>query len=70
MSAPSLFAKNAETIARVMANKKVNPKGIGSDIRIVQYFINRAGNGLSVRRRHELEKAERLLQEGAKKAKP
>jgi hypothetical protein len=37
-----LFAKDAHTIARVMATKKVSPKGLGSAIRMVQYFINEA----------------------------
>jgi Protein of unknown function (DUF3175) len=57
------FRKDAETIARVMASKKVSPKGIGSGIKMVQYYINRAGKGLSPRRRQELEKAKRILQE-------
>ena len=64
-----VFEKDAETIARVMASKKVSPKGIGSAIRMVQYFINRGGKGLSARRKAELEKAKRLLQEKSKKAK-
>ena len=59
----NLFTQNAETIARAMASKRVSPKGIGSGIRMVQYFINRAGKGLSASRRRELEKAKRLLQE-------
>jgi hypothetical protein len=58
-----LFTKDAETIAKAMASKKVSPKGIGSGIRMVQYFINRAGKTLPVARRQELEKAKRLLQE-------
>jgi tRNA(adenine34) deaminase len=60
-----LFTKDAETIARNLANKKVSPKGIGSGIRMLQYFINRAGKGLSQLRRRELEKAKRLMQERA-----
>jgi hypothetical protein len=28
-----------------MASKKVSPKGIGSGIRMIQFFINRAGKG-------------------------
>ena len=52
-----LFAKDAQTIARVMASKKVSPKGIGSAIRMIQFFINRAGKGLTARRRKNLEKA-------------
>jgi len=59
---PGLFAKDADTIARVMATKKVSPKGLGSAIRMVQYFINRAGANLPARRRRELERAKRLLQ--------
>ena len=57
-----LFAKDAETIARVMATKKVSPKGIGSGIRLVQFFLNRAGKNLPARQRRELERAKRLLQ--------
>ena len=58
-----IFTKNAEIIARVMAKPEVSPKGIGSAIRMVQYFINRSGKGLSKARKKELEKAKRLLQE-------
>ncbi|MBO0699831.1 MAG: DUF3175 domain-containing protein [Zavarzinella sp.] len=56
------FTKDAATIARVMASKKVSPRGIGSGIRMIQYFINRAGKGLPAGRRRELEKAKRILQ--------
>jgi tRNA(adenine34) deaminase len=59
---PELFTKNAATIVRVMASKRVSPKGLGSAIRMVQYFINRGGRRLSPTRRQELEKAKRLLQ--------
>jgi hypothetical protein len=58
-----LYTKDAETIARVMATKKVSPKGLGSAIRMVQFYINRAGKTLSATRRRELEKAKHLLQE-------
>jgi tRNA(adenine34) deaminase len=61
-----LFTKDAETIAKVMASKKVSPKGIGSGIRMIQFFINRAGKGLPPKRKRELEKAKRLLQERAR----
>jgi len=61
-----LFTKDAKTIARVMATKKVSPGGIGSGIRMIQYFINRGGKGLSATRIRELEKAKRLLQEKAR----
>ena len=57
------FTKDAETIARIMARKDVSPKGPGSGIRMIQFFINRAGKNLSQARRRELEKAKKLLQE-------
>lgn len=59
------FTKDARSIARIMASKKVSPKGIGSGIRMIQYFINRAGKGLSTDRKNELEKAKKILQEKA-----
>ena len=62
-----LFKKDAETIAKEMASKKVSPKGIGSGIKMVQFFINRAGKNLPVKQRRELEKAKKILQ--AKNAK-
>jgi tRNA(adenine34) deaminase len=61
-----LYTKDAETIARVMASRKVSPKGLGSGIRMVQFFINRAGRNLPAGRRRELEKAKRLLQRMAR----
>jgi tRNA(adenine34) deaminase len=63
------FAKDAESIARIMASKKVSPKGIGSAIKMVQFFINRAGKNLPAERKQELEKARRLLQARAKEMK-
>jgi len=62
-----IFTKDAETIARVMARKDVSPLGIGSAIKMLQFFINRAGKGLSAERKKELEKAKRILQEKKKK---
>lgn len=64
-----IFTKDAEEIARVMARRDVSPLGIGSAIRMVQYFINRGGRGLSKERKKELEKAKKLLQEKMKKRK-
>ncbi|HXV79968.1 MAG TPA: DUF3175 domain-containing protein [Candidatus Binatia bacterium] len=63
-----LFMKDAKTIANTMAKKSVSPKGIGSGIRMIQYFINRGGKNLSATRKRELEKAKRILQERKKKA--
>ena len=58
---PGLFAKDAETIARVMATKRVSPKGLGSAIRMLQFLLNRSGKSLPARRRRELERAKRIL---------
>lgn len=57
-----IFTKDAETIARHIASKKVSPKGVGSGIRMIQYFIDRAGKGLPASRKRELEKAKKILQ--------
>ncbi len=61
------FTKDAETIARTMASKKVSPKGIGSGIRMIQFFINRAGKNLPPERKEALENAKRILQARARK---
>jgi Protein of unknown function (DUF3175) len=62
-----IFTKDAETIARHMASKKVSPKGISSGIRMIQYFINRAGKSLPASRKRVLEKAKRILQQQARR---
>ncbi|HYT69119.1 MAG TPA: DUF3175 domain-containing protein [Vicinamibacterales bacterium] len=59
---PHTFTGSAEQIARTMARRDVSPKGLGSGIRMIQYFINRGGKGLSATRRRELERAKRILQ--------
>jgi len=56
-----LFTKSAATIARVLASKKVSPKGPSSGMRMLNYFINRAGKGLTRSRRATLERAKTLL---------
>jgi tRNA(adenine34) deaminase len=56
-----LFTKDAATVARTLASRKVSPKGPASGMRMLNYFINRAGRGLSRTRRAELERAKRLL---------
>ena len=62
-----LFTKDAPTIARTLASKRVSPKGPGSGMRMLTYFINRGGRGLSKTRRAELERAKRLLSERVKR---
>ena len=56
-----LFKKSAATIARTLASKKVSPKGPASGMRMLTFFLNRAGRGLTRERRNELEKAKALL---------
>jgi len=58
---PGLFTKSAATIARTLASREVSPKGPGSGMRMLTYYINRAGHNLSAERRAELEKAKTLL---------
>jgi hypothetical protein len=57
-----LFTKDADTIAGAMASKKVSPGGIGSGVKMVQMYINRAGENLEPKQKQELEKAKRKLQ--------
>jgi Protein of unknown function (DUF3175) len=66
---PRTFTGSAAEIARTMARKDVSPRGIGSGIRMIQYFINRGGKNLSARRRAELERAKRILQQRAARQK-
>ena len=63
-----LFTKDPETIARVLASPKVSPKGPGSGMRMLTYFINRAGKGLSKARRAKLERAKTLLAKRSRSA--
>jgi len=67
-----LFNKNAQTIARQLASKKVSPKGPSSGMRMLTFYINRAGKNLPADRLRELERAKELLHEkiGAAKRKP
>lgn len=58
-----LFTKDANTIARSLASKKVSPKGIGSGIKMLQFFINRAGKNLPESRKKVLQKAKEIMQE-------
>ena len=58
---PGLFTRDASTIARTLALPRVSPKGPVSGLRMLSFFINRGGRGLSRSRRAELEKAKRLM---------
>jgi tRNA(adenine34) deaminase len=64
-----LFNKSAATIARSLASKKVSPKGPASGMRMLNFYINRAGKNLTEERHTELEKAKALLSERIAKQK-
>jgi hypothetical protein len=63
-----LFNKDPATIAKTLASKRVSPKGPGSGMRMLTYYINRAGKELSPTRKRELEKAKELLSARVKAA--
>ena len=67
-----LFNKNASAIAKALASKKVSPKGPASGMRMLNFYINRAGKNLPKSRHAELEKAKTLLSEiiAKQKSKP
>jgi hypothetical protein len=64
-----LFTQSPARIAKSLASKKVSPNGPGSGMRMLTYFINRAGKGLSPGRRAKLEKAKSLLSKKIEKQK-
>lgn len=64
-----LFNKGAETIARELASKKVSPKGPASGMRMLTFYINRAGKNLPQSRLKVLQHAKELLHERVEKAK-
>ncbi len=65
-----LFNKSASAIAKALASKEVSPKGPVSGMRMLNFYINRAGKNLSSSRHTELEKAKTLLSEIIAKQKP
>ncbi len=65
-----LFKKDAATIARSLASKKVSPKGPSSGMRMLTFYVNRAGKNLSKSRLRVLERAKELLHERMAKRKP
>jgi tRNA(Arg) A34 adenosine deaminase TadA len=58
-----LFNQSASAIAKALATKKVSPQGPASGMRMLNFYINRAGKNLSASRHAELEKAKNLLSE-------
>jgi len=58
-----LFNKDAETIAHELASKEVSPKGPSSGMRMLTFYINRAGKNLPEDRLSVLNHAKKLLHE-------
>lgn len=69
LSPRGLFNKDAAAIAKSLASKRVSPKGPGSGMRMLTFYINRAGHNLSPSRRKELERAKALLSKRIRSAK-
>lgn len=63
-----LFTRDPQMIARSLASKKVSPKGPASGMRMLTFFINRAGKNLSASRKAKLQKAKELLSQRMKAA--
>jgi tRNA(adenine34) deaminase len=60
---PGLFNQSASSIAKALASKKVSPNGPASGMRMLNFYINRAGKNLPKSRHDELERAKTLLSE-------
>lgn len=56
-----LFKKSPKVIATALASKKVSPKGPGSGMRMLTFYINRAGKNLPAERKTALNKAKIIL---------
>jgi tRNA(adenine34) deaminase len=56
-----LFTKGAASIAKALASKEVSPRGPASGMRMLTYYINRAGKSLTASDRTRLGKAKILL---------
>jgi Protein of unknown function (DUF3175) len=64
-----LFKKDAAAIARSLASKKVSPKGPSSGMRMLTFYVNRAGKNLPQSRLKVLDRAKELLHERIEKSK-
>ncbi|MDE1177338.1 MAG: DUF3175 domain-containing protein [Edaphobacter sp.] len=56
-----LFTKSPTVIAKALASKKVSPKGPASGMRMLNFYINRAGKNLSASHHKALERAKTIL---------
>jgi hypothetical protein len=62
------FTKSGEEIARIMARRNISSGGLGSAIKMIQFFINRADRKILAERKRELEKAKHILRAKMEKA--
>lgn len=58
-----LFLKRPSTIAHELATKKVSPKGPVSGMRMLTFYINRAGKNLGKHQLADLQRAKKILSE-------
>jgi tRNA(adenine34) deaminase len=56
-----LFLKSPNTIAHALATQKVSPKGPASGMRMLTFYINRAGKNLGKNRLADLRRAKAIL---------
>lgn len=63
-----LFNQSATVIARDLASKTTSPKGPASGMRMLVFYINRAGKNLSASRLKVLERAKVLLHKKVEEA--
>ena len=61
-----VMSKSTIEIYREATNKKYAPKGLGSAIKFIQYYLNRGGSGISNSQRNRIEKAKEMLQKEMK----
>jgi hypothetical protein len=64
-----LFLKAPGSIAKELATKRVSPKGPASGMRMLNFYINRAGKNLPKERLAALEEAKEILSDTISKAK-
>ncbi len=65
-----LFNESAQTIADELFSEKVSPKGPASGMRMLNFYINRAGKNLPEERQKVLAHAKRILSEKIAATKP
>ncbi len=56
-----LFLKSPNTIAHKLATKAVSPKGPASGMRMLTFYINRAGKNLGKKQLTDLQRAKTIL---------